>query len=112
PRRRPWCPHSLPHRGDSSRPRTASRSLQVRGADVALRTGQGSERAGARLEGRRGVSIAPPPGTRQVGVAAHPYQGARWPRARVEMLVAALEATGAAVRVIWDAAERATLLAD
>ena len=84
----------------------------MRGADVAPRTGQGSERAGARLDGRRGVSIAPPRGTRVIVVAANPYRGDRRPRARVEMLVAALEATGAAVRVIWDAAERATLLAD
>jgi diacylglycerol kinase (ATP) len=84
----------------------------VQGAGVAPRTGQGSERADARLEGRRSASIAPPRGTRVIVVAANPYQGARRPRARVAMLVAALEATRATVRVIWDAAERATLLAD
>lgn len=45
-------------------------------------------------------------------VAANPYLGAGRPRARVQLLVAALQATGATVRVVWDAAERATLLAD
>ena len=45
-------------------------------------------------------------------VAANPYRGAARPRARVDALVAALEATGAAVQVVWDAAERAALLAD
>lgn len=45
-------------------------------------------------------------------VAANPYRGASRPRARVEALVAALEATGATVRVVWDAGERAALLGD
>jgi len=45
-------------------------------------------------------------------VAANPYQGAAGPRARVEALVTALEATGAAVQVVWDPVERAALLAD
>jgi diacylglycerol kinase (ATP) len=45
-------------------------------------------------------------------VAANPYRGASRPRRRVDALAAALETTGATVRVIWDAAERATLLGD
>jgi diacylglycerol kinase (ATP) len=45
-------------------------------------------------------------------VAANPYRGAARPRARVDALVAALEASGAAVQVVWDAAERAALLGD
>jgi diacylglycerol kinase (ATP) len=45
-------------------------------------------------------------------VAANPYRGAPRPRAHVEALVTALEATGATVQVVWDAAERAALLAD
>ena len=39
-------------------------------------------------------------------IAANPYRGAERPRARVEALVTALQATGAAVQVIWDAAHR------
>jgi diacylglycerol kinase (ATP) len=45
-------------------------------------------------------------------VAANPYRGAARPRARVDALVTALRATGATVRVIWEAAERAALLGD
>jgi diacylglycerol kinase (ATP) len=47
-------------------------------------------------------------------IAANPYRGAPGPRARVEALVAALEAAGAGsrVRVVWDAAARAAFLAD
>jgi diacylglycerol kinase (ATP) len=47
-------------------------------------------------------------------IAANPYRGAAGPRARVEALVAALEAAGAGsrVRVVWDAAARAAFLAD
>ena len=45
-------------------------------------------------------------------IAANPYRGADRPRARVEELVAALKATGAAVQVVWDAAHRAALLGD
>ena len=45
-------------------------------------------------------------------IAANPYRGAERPRARVEALVAALQATGAAVQVVWDAAHRAALLGD
>jgi len=45
-------------------------------------------------------------------VAANPYRGAARPRARVDALVAALRATGATVRVVWEADERAALLGD
>ena len=45
-------------------------------------------------------------------VAANPYRGAARPRARVDGLVAALRATGATVRVVWEADERAALLGD
>jgi diacylglycerol kinase family enzyme len=45
-------------------------------------------------------------------IAANPYRGASWPRARVDALVAALADTGAAVRVVWDADARAALLGD
>jgi diacylglycerol kinase family enzyme len=45
-------------------------------------------------------------------VAANPYRGAARPRARVDALVAALRATGATVRVVWEAGERAALLSD
>jgi len=45
-------------------------------------------------------------------VAANPYRGAARPRARVDALVAALGATGAPVRVVWEADERAALLGD
>lgn len=45
-------------------------------------------------------------------VAANPYRGASRPRARVDALVAALRATGATVRVVWEADERAALLGD
>jgi diacylglycerol kinase (ATP) len=45
-------------------------------------------------------------------IAANPYRGAARPRQRVRALVAALQATGATTRVVWDAAERTALLAD
>jgi diacylglycerol kinase (ATP) len=45
-------------------------------------------------------------------VAANPYRGAARPRARVDALVAALRATGATVRVVWEADERTALLGD
>ena len=45
-------------------------------------------------------------------VAANPYRGDARPRARVDALVAALRATGATVRVVWEADERAALLGD
>jgi diacylglycerol kinase (ATP) len=45
-------------------------------------------------------------------VAANPYRGAARPRARVDALVSALQATGATVRVVWETHERAALLGD
>jgi diacylglycerol kinase (ATP) len=45
-------------------------------------------------------------------LAANPYSGAGPNRGRVEAVVAALRALGAAPRVVWDAAERAAALAD
>jgi diacylglycerol kinase (ATP) len=45
-------------------------------------------------------------------VAANPYRGAARPRARVDALVAALQAAGLAARVVWDARERSALLGD
>jgi diacylglycerol kinase (ATP) len=45
-------------------------------------------------------------------VAANPYSGAGPNRRRVDALVAALRDAGAAPHVMWDAAERAAVLAD
>lgn len=45
-------------------------------------------------------------------VAANPYSGAGPNRRRVDALVAALRALGAAPHVVWDSLERATALAD
>jgi diacylglycerol kinase family enzyme len=47
-----------------------------------------------------------------VVVAANPFSGAGPNRRRVDALVAALGALGAAPRVVWDAAERAAVFAD
>jgi diacylglycerol kinase family enzyme len=49
---------------------------------------------------------------RVIVVAANPYRGAARPRRRVQALAAALGAAGLEVRVLWDPAERAGVLAD